>query len=62
MSNLVYLLVAFAISVVGVVAVWARSRPPSSPNSSIDQFSEKMRALAPNDDDLGPGGPTTGRA
>jgi hypothetical protein len=52
MSNLVYLLIAVVISVVGVLAVWYRGRPPTSPNSSIDQFSEKMRALAPQDDEL----------
>ena len=63
MSNLVYLLVAVLISVVGVLVVWYRSRPSSSPNSSVDQFNEKMRALAPNDDDLpGRSGPLSGRS
>jgi hypothetical protein len=63
MSNLIYLLVAVIISVVGVLAVWARSRPPTSPTSSIDQFSEKMRALAPDEDDRkDPSGPVGGRA
>lgn len=58
MSNLVYLLIAAVISVVGVLAVWYRGRPPTSPSSSIDQFSEKMRALAPQDDERqGPADP-----
>ncbi len=51
MSNLVFLLVAVVISVVGVGILVLRSRPPSSPNSSIDQFHDKMRALAPDDPD-----------
>ena len=62
MSNLVYLLIAVVISVVGVLAVWYRSRPPTSPSASIDQFSEKMRALAPQDDERqGPADPLRGR-
>lgn len=48
MSNLAFLLVAVVISVVGVSVLVLRSRPPSSPHSSIDQFHEKMRALAPD--------------
>ena len=58
MSNLVFLLLAVIISVVGVTVLVLRSRPSSSPNSSIDQFHDKMRALAP--DDL-QGGGTIGR-
>ena len=51
MSNLAFLLVAVVISVVGVSVLVLRSRPPSSPHSSIDQFHEKMRALAPDEDE-----------
>lgn len=49
MSNLAFLLVAVAVSVVGVTVLVLRSRPPSSssPQSSVDEFNEKMRALAP---------------
>ena len=50
MSNLVFLLVAVVISVVGVGILVLRSRPSSS-SSSIDEFHEKMRALAPDDPD-----------
>lgn len=49
MSNVAFLLVAVVISVVGVSILVVRSRPPSSPNSSIDRFQEKMHALAPED-------------
>ena len=47
MSNLVFLLIALVLSVVGVFALWVRNRAPSSPHSSIDEFHEKMQALAP---------------
>ena len=49
MSNLVFLLLAVVVSVVGVTVLVLRSRPPSSssPHSSVEQFNEKMRALAP---------------
>jgi hypothetical protein len=51
MSNLIYLLVAFALSGIGLVALWVRSRPsPTSPRSSVEQFNEKMKALAPDAD------------
>jgi hypothetical protein len=50
-SNLAFLLIAVVISVVGVTVLVLRSRPPSSPHSSIEQFHEKMRALAPDDDE-----------
>jgi hypothetical protein len=51
MSNLIYLLVAFALSGIGLVALWVRSRPsPASPRSSVEQFNEKMKALAPDAD------------
>jgi hypothetical protein len=50
-SNLAFLLTAVVISVVGVTVLVLRSRPPSSPHSSIEQFHEKMRALAPDDDE-----------
>lgn len=50
MSNLAFLLVAVVVSVVGVSVLVLRSRPPSasSPHSSVEQFNEKMRALAPD--------------
>ncbi|MFZ4518591.1 MAG: hypothetical protein ACOYOP_09390 [Microthrixaceae bacterium] len=50
MSNLAFLLLAVVVSVVGVMVLWLRNRPATSRTSSIDEFSEKMRALAPDDD------------
>jgi hypothetical protein len=50
MSNLVYLFIAFVLSLAGLTVLWIRSRPsPTSPRSSVEQFNEKMRALAPID-------------
>lgn len=51
MSNLVFLLVAAVVSVVGVLVLWLRHRPPSSPTASIDEFRGKMRALSPDPED-----------
>jgi hypothetical protein len=47
MSNLAFLLVALVLSVFGVMVLWLRNRSSSSPHSSIDEFHEKMQALAP---------------
>ena len=47
MSNLVFLLIAVVLSVIGVGVLVVRNRPSSSPHSSIDEFHDKMRALAP---------------
>lgn len=49
MSNLVFLLVAVVVSGVGVLVLWLRHRPPSSPTASIDEFRGKMQALAPDE-------------
>jgi hypothetical protein len=54
-NNLVFLLLAVVVSGVGVLVLWLRHRPPSSPTASIDEFRGKMRALAPDED--GPDGP-----
>jgi len=51
MSNLVYLLVVVGLSALGLAILWLRTRAPSSsPRSSVDQFNDKMRALAPDDE------------
>lgn len=50
MNNVYYLLIAVALSGVGLLALWLRNRPaPTSPRSSVDEFNDKMRALAPDD-------------
>lgn len=49
-SNLVYLLIAIALSAVGLLVLWIRTRPPTtSPRSSVEEFHHKMRALAPDE-------------
>ncbi|MDQ1439138.1 MAG: hypothetical protein QOK43_2767 [Acidimicrobiaceae bacterium] len=47
MSNLAYLLVAVALSVLGSLILWLRHRRPRSLESGIDEFSRELRALAP---------------
>ena len=46
MSALLFLLLVVVVSVVGTLVLWARSRPPSSPDASIDEFNAKLRALS----------------
>ena len=49
-NNVYYLLIAVALSGIGLLALWFRNRPaPSSPRSSVDEFNAKMRALAPDE-------------
>ncbi|MDQ3570976.1 MAG: hypothetical protein M3396_10250 [Actinomycetota bacterium] len=56
MSNLLYLVLALAGSVVGSLILWARNRKPTSVESGIDEFQRGLRALAPGGDTVpGPG-------
>ena len=48
MSGLAFLLIALAISVVGSLLLWARTRRPGSVDSGIDAFRREMRALSPH--------------
>jgi hypothetical protein len=49
-NNLVYLLIAIALSCIGLAILWVRNRPSaSSPRSSVEEFHHKMSALAPDD-------------
>ena len=48
MSNLVYLLIALGLSVVGCLILWYRYRKPKSLEASIDEFDRGLRALAPD--------------
>jgi hypothetical protein len=50
LSNLVYLLVAVALSILGSLILWLRHRRPRSLESGIDEFSRELRALAPRRD------------
>jgi hypothetical protein len=46
-TGLLFLAVAVALSVVGSVALWLRTRPPTSFESGIDEFARRRAALAP---------------
>jgi hypothetical protein len=45
-SGVVFLVGAVALSVVGSVALWLRSRPPTSFESGIDDFARQRAALS----------------
>ena len=47
MSNLLYLLAALSISVIGSVALWYHHRKPRSLESGVDEFQRELKALAP---------------
>ena len=49
MSNLVFLLAAVAVAALGILVLWARSRPPKSVDSGVDGFTRQMDALSPRD-------------
>ena len=47
MSNLLYLLVAILLSIIGSLILWYRHRRPRSMESGIDEFNRELKALAP---------------
>ncbi|HVM03302.1 MAG TPA: hypothetical protein VM263_11585 [Acidimicrobiales bacterium] len=47
MTNLLYLLVAVGLSVVGSLALWYRHRKPRRFEYGVDAFQRELRALAP---------------
>ncbi len=47
MSNLIYLLLAVAFSIIGSLILWYRHRRPRSMEAGIDEFNRELRALAP---------------
>ena len=51
MSNLLYLIIAVALSLIGSLILWLRTRQPRSLESGIQQFSKGLRALAPEGDE-----------
>ena len=53
MANLLYLLGAIVVSVVGVIILVVRNRKPTSIEAGIEAFNRELRALAP---DQRPGG------
>ncbi len=48
MKNLLYLLIAVVLSVVGTLILWLRSRQPRSMEAGMKQFARGLRALAPD--------------
>jgi len=46
--------VAVVISAVGLTVLYLRNRPPTSLDSSIDNFRREMQALAPRDGEVRP--------
>ena len=57
LSNVAFLVLAVIVSGVGSLIVVARHRKPSSLTTSIDDFSERMQALAPEQRRADPTGP-----
>ena len=47
MSGVLFLVGAIALSVVGSVALWLRTRAPTSFESGIDDFARQRQALSP---------------
>ena len=50
MSNLIYLVIAIMLSLVGSLILWYRTRQPRSMEAGMEQFSKGLRALAPDAD------------
>lgn len=53
MSNLIYLVIAVVLSLVGSLILWMRTRQPKSVEAGIEQFSKGLKALAPDAPDPG---------
>jgi hypothetical protein len=49
-SNLIYLVIAVVLSVLGSLILWYRNRQPRSMDHGIRQFSKGLEALAPDRD------------
>jgi hypothetical protein len=47
-TGLVFLLIAFALSIGGSLALWLRHRDPTTLDHGISEFQREMRALAPD--------------
>lgn len=48
MNNLIYLVIAVVLSLVGSLILWLRTRQPKSMEAGIEQFAKGLRALAPD--------------
>lgn len=49
MSNLIYLVIAIVLSLIGSLVLWYRTRQPKSMEAGIREFSKGLRALAPDE-------------
>ena len=47
MSNLLYVVVAVGLSVLGSLVLWYHHRKPRSLEYGVDEFQRELRALAP---------------
>jgi hypothetical protein len=47
MTGLLFLFIAFLLSVGGSLVLWLRHRDPSSLDHGVNEFQREMRALAP---------------
>ena len=48
MTNLLFLVLAFALAAVGIFVLWVRTRRPRSVGSGVDSFARQMKAIAPD--------------
>ncbi|MEO7837029.1 MAG: hypothetical protein ABIS21_05255 [Acidimicrobiales bacterium] len=48
MTNLVYVLLAVTVSLLGSLVMWYRHRQPRSLEYGIDEFQRELQALAPD--------------
>ena len=48
MSNLVYLLAALSVSILGSVFLWYRHRRPRSMEYGVEEFKRELNAIAPD--------------
>jgi hypothetical protein len=46
-SNLLYLGIAIALSILGCLILYLRNRKPTSLNAGIEEFQRELKALAP---------------
>ena len=51
MTGLVFLFIAFVLSVGGSILLWMRHRDPTSLDHGVEEFRREMRALAPDNRD-----------
>ena len=49
MNNLAYLGAVLVLSMLGCLVLWLRSREPRSMEARMREFSDELRALAPDD-------------